>query len=364
MTEPARIATGRRAFLSGLCAAALAPASGWAALGAPRYLSAAREISGRHVLVGLGADLGEAFRVPLPARGHAAAAHPAWPQAVAFARRPGRYALVVDCGSGAALHRLRAPPGRHFYGHGAFSRDGTRLYTTENDFAAARGRIGVWDAGAGYRRIDEFDSGGVGPHEILRLPGSDMLAVANGGIETHPDSGRAKLNLATMRPNLSYLSPEGTIREQVELPGLRRNSIRHLAARRDGLVGFAMQWQGGAARQPPLLGLHRRGQAPRLLAAPGAIQRRMRGYAGSIAFGAGHRVAITAPRGGLMAVFYSETGVLSAVLDAPDICGVAGAGDGLVFTTGAGHLGAPGRRRRAPDLQFDNHLVAVPSAPG
>ncbi len=360
MTKANRIGTGRRAFLSGLCSAGLMPMSGWAGIGAPRFLSAARDRSGAHVLVGLGHDLNECFRVPLPARGHAASAHPERAEAVAFARRPGAYALVIDCGSGAVRHRLTAPTGRHFYGHGAFSRDGALLFTTENDFDAVRGRIGIWDAQRGYWRVGEISSGGLGPHEILRRPGSDELVVANGGIETHPDSGRAKLNLASMRPNLSYLSPEGRILEQVELTGLRRNSIRHLAVRADGIVGFAMQWQGDTGRHPPLVGVHRRGQDASLLEAPGEVQRSLRGYAVSIAFGTGDRVAITAPRGGLMAEFDCTTGELRNLLAEPDICGLAGAQDGLAYSTGAGRLGGTGKPWRVADLQFDNHLVTVP----
>ena len=55
------------------------------------------------------------------------------------------------------------------------------------------------------------------PHEILRFPGSDTLIVANGGIQTHPDTGRAKLNIERMLPNLSYLSPLGDVLEMVAL---------------------------------------------------------------------------------------------------------------------------------------------------
>jgi uncharacterized protein len=196
--------------------------------------------------------------------------------------------------------KLDLPGGRHFYGHGAFSRDGGLLFTTENDIATGAGVIGVWDPAAAYVRLGEFPSGGTGPHEMLRLPGTDILAVANGGIETHPDSGREALNLATMRSNLAYLDAGGGLLDTVELPAhLRLNSIRHLAARADGLVAFAMQWQGEEAAAPPLLGLHRRGTAPILAAAPDPIHVRMQGYAGSVAFsGSGAEVAITSPRGG------------------------------------------------------------------
>ncbi len=54
-------------------------------------------------------------------------------------------------------------------------------------------------------RAGEFASGGVGPHEIRRMPGSDVLVIANGGIATHPGSSRAKLNIPKMQPNLAYI---------------------------------------------------------------------------------------------------------------------------------------------------------------
>ena len=124
----------RRGFLAGLAAATLAPQPSWADAGSPAYLAAARGEDGSFVLYGLDGSGHRVFAVPLPSRGHAAAAHPSRPEAVAFARRPGTFALVIDCRSGGRLiARLAAPKGRHFFGHGAFSSDGTLLYTSEND---------------------------------------------------------------------------------------------------------------------------------------------------------------------------------------------------------------------------------------
>ena len=80
------------------------------------------------------------------------------------------------------------------------------------------GLIGVWARADAYHRLDEFSSGGIGPHEILRLP-SGNLAVANGGIRTHPETGRKKLNLDTMRPNLTVLSPTGGVVDVAAVPG-------------------------------------------------------------------------------------------------------------------------------------------------
>lgn len=352
----------RRGFLASLAAAGLCPQVGWARAGSPEYLAAGLFPDGIHRLAGLRGDGGVAFAVPLPDRGHAAAAHPARAEAVAFARRPGRFAIILDCFTGTELARLDAPEGRHFYGHGVFSADGTRVFTSENDFDAGAGVIGVWDVNAGYRRVGEFASGGVGPHDVALLPGGQVMVVANGGIETHPDAGRAKLNLPFMEPNLSYLSLDGTLLSQVSLDrALHRNSIRHLAVRSDGLVAFAMQWEGDKSQAPPLLGLHRRTGDLRLLSAPPEVQPVMQGYAGSVAFsGDETQVAITSPRGGALHVFDVETGALSDARDITDVCGLGASAGGLFYTAGTGQIGnLEAGVLSQPDCQWDNHLVAL-----
>ncbi|TCO73336.1 DUF1513 domain-containing protein [Rhodovulum euryhalinum] len=357
--------TSRRGFLAGLLAAGVVPKPGWADAGDPAYLTAARLPDRSYWLFGLTETGDELFRLPLPDRGHAAAAHPARPEAVAFARRPGTFAVVIDCVTGASKAVLESPPGRHFYGHGAFSADGGLLFAPENDYKAARGVIGIWDAARGYARLGEFSSGGVGPHDARLLPDGETIVVANGGIETHPEAGRTKLNLSTMRPNLTYLRLDGTAVDQTELdPALHRNSIRHLAVGPDGLVAFAMQWEGDLAAHPPLLGLHRMGGTPRLLAAGDEDHRRMQGYAGSIALApASGQVAITSPRGGLVQMFDTVTGTCLASHAGPDVCGVSDAGRGFLITAGTGIVSLAGAQgeiwRRRHACQWDNHLVRV-----
>lgn len=356
--------TSRRQFLAGLAAASLAPVRGWASVGAPDFLAAALFPDGSYRLVGLTAGGDTLFSLPLPARGHAAAAHPHRAQAVTFARRPGTFAIVIDCASGKETARLAAPEGRHFYGHGVFSRDGSRLFTTENDYEAGQGVIGIWDANS-YSRLGEFSSGGVGPHDMRLMPDGQTLVVANGGIETHPETGRTKLNLPVMQPRLTYLDLSGAVLEQIELPNaLHKNSIRHLAVRPDGLVGLAMQWQGDKSQYPPLLGLHRRGEEARLLSAPDTDQSTLQGYAGSIAFsGDGETVAITCPRGNALHRFRVADGQLDGVFNFDDVCGLCTGKNGFVFTTGIGLIGVlaanTARILTQSDCQWDNHLIPI-----
>ncbi len=357
--------TSRRAFITGMIATGLTPRLTWADAGGPAFLSSARTQDGAYVLVGLTDSGAITFQIPLPGRGHAAATHPTRPEAVAFARRPGVFAMVINCVNGTQSAALNAPRGRHFYGHGAFSRDGRTLFTTENDLDTGAGIVGVWDATRSYRRIGEFASGGIGPHDIKLMPGGDALVIANGGIETHPDSGRTKLNIATMQPNLSYVSLSGGVQEQMELPAsLHKNSIRHLAARADGLVAFAMQWQGAKGDNPPLLGLHKRGQRSTLITAPPEHQRKLNGYVGSIAITRDARqVAITSPRGGIAQVFQIASGAFVTTLSVTDICGISAGRKGLQYTAGTGQSGAITGKTVSPEathpLQWDNHLVPV-----
>ncbi len=347
----------RRSFIAGMLATGVVAKPTWANAGSPDYLSAARTSDGRFVLCGLRIDGSIAFQLPLPARGHAAAAHPKYPEAVAFARRPGTYAVVLDCTNGRLKARLEAPTGRHFYGHGTYSKDGDLLFTSENEFEAARGRVGVWDVRKDYARVGEFSSGGIGPHDVKLKPDGQTLVVANGGIETHPATGRTKLNLPTMRSNLSFLQLDGALIERVELGAQhQRNSIRHLAVSGEGVVAFAMQWQGDIGENLPLLGTYRRDTGSTELFEEASV-RKMQGYLGSIAIGArANQVAVTSPRSGVVQVF-GPAGLLEAPL--VDVCGIAIAGHDFIVTTGEGLVRTPADGDIRYDLAWDNHLVAI-----
>ena len=358
--------TTRRAFLAAMAASALTPRLSWADAGSPAFLACAREPSGQHALFGIDIMGHDVFRVPLPGRGHAGAAHPVAPEAVGFARRPGTFALVIDCARGEVLHRLESPEGRHFMGHGTFLQGGAILATLENDYITTRGKIGLWSRAEGYRRIGEIETHGVGPHEALQMK-DGTLVVANGGIQTDPrvEDGRGKLNLPVMKPSLAYITPEGELLEQVFLdPELHLNSIRHLAMTEDELVGFAMQWEGDSMDAPPLLGLHRRGwSAAKLAEAPLGEQLAMQAYAGSVALsGDGQLFGITSPRGGRLHLFDREA-TFVASHHRPDICGLAAGPEGFLATDGLGGVWHATATEFQPfahvERAWDNHVVTL-----
>lgn len=352
----------RRRFLlsagAGMCAT-LSPA--WADFGGPLYLTAGNRPDNSTWLVGL-SPLGTVrFALPLPGRGHAAAAHPERAEAVAFARRPGNFALVLDCGSGREVARLTTPNGLHFYGHGAFTADGRFLLTTENAYDVPEGRIGVWDAQNGYVRVGDFASGGIGPHEIIRMADGGF-AVANGGIQTHPDFARAKLNLPDMQTNLSVLSATGDLLAHHSLKGeMRQNSIRHIDVDAQGRIVAALQWQGAPDRIVPLVARFATGAAPDLLNHPETA--RLRQYAGSIAVSqTTGEIAVTGPKGDHI-LFLDQTGTPLAGSDLARASGVAQTDDGLLITCKGGiALRTKDRLNFTAikgDWTWDNHLVRV-----
>ncbi|MEM7547196.1 MAG: DUF1513 domain-containing protein [Pseudomonadota bacterium] len=349
--------TRRAAIASGLASLA-APA--WARLGGARFLSSARLASGAHVLIGLTRDGGEAFRAPLPARGHAAAAHPHRPHAVVFARRPGVFALLIDCDTGREIGRVHAKQGRHFYGHGAFSADGLTLFTTENAYETGEGRIGIWNATDGLRRIGEVASGGIGPHDVLRSHDGRSLIVAHGGVRTHPDTGRSKLNLPTMRPNLSWIDiTSGEVTGVIEADEhLRKNSLRHLAAAPNGEVLIGAQWQGSPRATPSLLATARQGGSLRWIDGPSQLWRDMRGYVGSVAAGEDGTLFATSPRGGI--ALRADMGGNLGIERIADVCGAAITSGSAIYTTGNGVvMSGMGTEIAVHEVAFDNHMIEL-----
>ncbi|HMB76908.1 MAG TPA: DUF1513 domain-containing protein [Kiloniellaceae bacterium] len=337
----------------------------------PRYVSCGAHSPGDYMVAGFDEMGVVSFEHRLPERGHGIAFRRSESECLVFARRPGRFVLVLQLETGALLQRIDPAAGRHFYGHGAFSADDALLFATENDYETGRGCIGIYDCRAGYRRLGEVPSGGIGPHDIALMPDDATLVVANGGIRTHPAKGRAKLNLPTMAPSLVYIdAASGRLLEKVELPArLHQLSIRHLDVAGDGQVVFAMQYEGDLADEVPLVGLHRRGAAARLLRGPDDVETRTRRYVGDVAFDASGRYLLaSSPRGNLFTAWDAVRGSYLAAETLTDVCGLSAAGGAGQFLVSSG-IGALSHfdalqgeilRTKAADAAtlWDNHLAS------
>ena len=100
---------------------------------------------------------------------------------------------------------------------------------------------------------------GSAPHDLRLLRDGRTLAVAIGGIRTHPATGREKLNLDTMAPALVLMdTADGRIVDRFDMPAaLHRLSLRHLAVGRDGAIGAVMQDQAETGELRPLVAMAR-----------------------------------------------------------------------------------------------------------
>lgn len=298
-------------------------------------------------------------KITLPSRGHEVV-FSRRDRAVVFARRPGTFAVAfAPVGSRAPL-AFSSPPDRHFYGHGAFSLDGKLLYATENDFEGARGVIGIYDATDRFRRIGEFSTHGTGPHDLLIS--RDTIVVANGGLETHPDFGRTKLNVATMQSSLVFLDRrDGTLMARHRLAGdLSKVSLRHMVEDAKGRLFIAGQHEGDPARIVPLLAhWHDDSGLETLPVADSAIAQ-LKGYIGSIAINR-DQLAVSSPKSGVMLQVSIVDPSRVNVTSHKRVCGLSANGTGFAATSLAGTIRFSDVGIRETSVAWDNHLSALQS---
>lgn len=345
-----------RGFGAALAAIGLPAAAAAESAGNPLFATAFMD-GGRFGMAILDRDGVLLRQIALPGRGHDVAADAGGRHLVAFARRPGVFAVAIDRRRDGEPVVFHCPPNRHFYGHGLFIDKGRLLVATENDYGNGQGVLGLYDATDGFRRIGEWSSHGTGPHDLALSPDGSSLIVANGGMETHPDFGRQILNLAFMEPSLVFLdAADGSLRERHTLPPQwSRLSTRHLDVMPDGRVFVGCQWQGEANECPPLLLSFALGEDRREHDL-GALADRLNGYVGSVS--ANRRsglIAITSPRGDIAIFMEAASGRVVGSQAGIDLCGAAPLANGFVTSTGTGNFAG---RARAP-LAFDNHILAL-----
>ncbi len=345
--------------------------------------AAARRHSSNDELASYSAALftssGDLRSVALPGRGHDVAVRPQRlgepinqpVEVVAFARRPGRFAVAFSTNASKQPLHFFAREDRHFYGHGVFSPNGKILFTTENDFENGVGVIGIRDASDGYKQIGEFSSYGIGPHDMALLDDGITLVIANGGLETSPETGRQVLNLTEMEPSLVYIDRRtGTLIEKQTLPSmLHQLSIRHLTVANKSRVVFGAQFKGPKTNMPPLIGFHDRGHEIKLVEAPQDILRDMKNYVGSVTVDkSGDIIAASHPRGGFISYWDAVNRTFIGTRKLIDGCGIARthlSGE-FLQTSGNGQVEQTVLSTQVSkpfetthNVQWDNHAILV-----
>ena len=254
---------------------------------------------------------------------------------------------------------FHTPDNRHFYGHGVFSPDGQLLYAAENAFDSSEGVIGIYDATNSFARIGEFPSHGIGPHEIVMMPDGKTLCVANGGIRTHPDQGRQKLNLPTMAPTIVLIdSLTGSLLSSHALPDtLHRLSLRHMAVDAASQVWIGGQYEGDAMDDVPVLAKLGHNTGLVSVDLPDDVAVSFGKYAGSVAIGNdGATLAVASPKSGVVLTFDTRTGKPINLETSVRTCGVQASGNGFISSSELGRFG-----KSAHDLAWDNHIAKTGS---
>lgn len=371
---------GRRRFLLALGAAGLLPKAAFA-LGAAgdaaqtTLIGAAwrgPNVGDTHYAGVLAADwekktLEIRYAVPLPTRPHGLVAE-AGGGLLVNGVRPGTWLLRCD-GNGTVTQQVdvtQESDSVRLSGHIAVGSE--HLYTTEIDYRNDQGRIGVRDR-VSLRKIDEWSSGGIEPHQAL-LDAAGNLIIANGGV---PRSlADKKFDLHRMDSSLVKLDgSNGSLLRRWKLDDPRL-SQRHIAWSRtaDGkaYLGVAMQ----AEHDDPA----RRAAAPILAVYDGETlytptrANDGHGYAGDIAAAYNGGFALSSNKAGVAQVWHpGAPDRLSAIVELEEAYALADwpgpqAAGGVLVSTALGlvrwHPAAqPAFLAWPRPMALDNHWVPM-----
>ncbi len=334
------------------------------------YASGARRPDGSYAVLLIAEDGRLLREIPLSARCHDIAIDHVARRGVVFARRPGFFALAFDVDDRREPEVFAPPPDRHFYGHGVFAKDGRLVYATEHDVDTGDGVIGVYDVTGGWRRVGEFPSYGIGPHEAILLSDGKTLAIANGGFSNDPATGRESIGIADMAPNVAFVDvTSGALKVCHEVPSaINLLSVRHLAETWRGDIWFGSQWQGGLEDTPALIGRVGLDRPIALMEQADALGMALKGYIGAVAVSAdGRLLAASAPLAGRVVYADAETGKIVHDVRIKDSSGLTlgGGGSEFVMSSGEGVVRFESDGSNALKVfnfagaEFDNHIRRV-----
>lgn len=306
-------------------------------------------------------------KVSLPARAHQVLAIKSKPgYALVFARRPGEYILEIDFKHGQVTNHIEVAPEHRLYGHGILAQQDTVLVSSENDYQAGRGLI-VLRERASNKILAQYDSGGIGPHEVALMPDKKHIVIANGGIQTHPEQGRKKLNLDSMKPNLAYMElSSGKIVDKFTLDN-HHLSIRHLAVSDNGKVIAGMQYQGASTDEVPLAISHQGEEKLQYLKADSNTWRSMKQYTASVCINSKQNVVvITCPKASLLTYWQLNSNEFISSHKLKDGAGATLVDDHFVASTGRGRvithqdpLSSYQLSQDFNDIRWDNHMTSI-----
>ena len=335
---------GRRAFLLGASATAV----GLGIWGAYRGTgSSAGSGSPKGLLIGPGRfltkdtgttafvlclfdlDSGENRSMDTTFFGHGLAPHPLERHRAVLFEKRGLGCCEVDLVANRVTRPITTKEGRAFYGHGAFSRDGSLLFATETRLDTHEGLVSIRD-GKTFADLGEFPTYGKNPHDLKLIDDGKTLLMTNGGATVEDPEGA---------PNVSFVDVSSTkLLEKLafETPRInaghlalsRNRDLVAVSAPRDGLPKTAL---GGVTIQ-------RGGQGPFVtMSEPSEVISRMVGESLSLCIHeATGVVGVTNPDGNIVTFWDLKEERLVKTLDVPAPRGLTQTLDGEYLALGYG----------------------------
>ena len=282
---------------------------GFMADGAPRFALSLTDLDAVDALNGSDDPIAQAKLITLPFLAHGIVVDPNDPARAAVFEKKGPGACLVDLRERVVLGPIETSPSRRFYGHGAFSADGSLLYSTESlieeDFA---GVLVVRDART-LAELGTVPTYGAAPHDCQLVDGGRTMVVANGGGQI---SGGAV-------PCVSYIDVASErLLDRVELESPRFNA-GHLALTPTGDLAVVSAPRDGLPAPNQQLGavtLRPSGQPPRTLTEPAAVVGRMLGETLSVVVNEADRVVLaTHPLGNCVSVWGLDDGACLGTIE-------------------------------------------------
>lgn len=302
---------------------------------------------------------------------HGITPHPRRTREIVVFEKHGPGCCVVDLHAREVVRVVACAPQRQFYGHGAYSPDGSVLYCTETDLQDGnRGYVTVRD-GDTFETLGDFPSHGRAPHDCQFLADGTTLVITNGG----SGAGREE-----DPPGLSFVDVRsGQALEVVPMPTPHINA-GHLDLTDAGDLAVVSAPREGydSARSCGGVSLRPAGAALTTMAQPEELVGKLLGETLSVAIHPRTRiVGATTPLGDVVTFWSLETGSLVRKLRVPNPRGVALSLCGEEFLINFGSpprvarvladtlepVDAPGNRRGFPSLASGSHIYVDDPAP-
>ncbi len=153
-------------------------------------------------------------------------------------------AAILDIKEKKPPRLIKEEAGHRFFGHGVFSKDGKRLFTTGQNDTTGIGEVSLWDV-TSQKLVSRFSVFGFYPYDIKLSNSGNELIVAVAGRSKDSASTKPKLTLhMSEESSLTYLSyPNGEFIKRIEFTE-HDKSILHFEISSDSWIVGAGQSKG------------------------------------------------------------------------------------------------------------------------